>query len=232
MCIVDAEIDLAAKTTGAVVEAIAHESGALGPVRAYAEAVTVGIHYRYYPRVIRQALAAARRIEESGLPRRAYTDIPDPLLRSILEEGGTEDDPELQTRWANLLANLITERGAAVRRAFPRILSELEPVEALMLDGLVDHTTTGIPPTGSNNDIDVPAGYRQARFSNATLWKCAGGIRTPLDNLYRLQLLQPLWTQPVIGHSLEGLESQRVGARFTQLGWDFVQACRAPCETG
>jgi hypothetical protein len=52
------EIELAAKATGAVVEALAEKSGALKPARAYAEAITSGIHYHFYPRVVKQAMAA------------------------------------------------------------------------------------------------------------------------------------------------------------------------------
>jgi hypothetical protein len=163
------EVELAAKTTGAVVGALVEDSRALGPVREYAEAITSGIHYRYYPRVVRQAMAAAEKIERSGLPRRAYSVVPDRLLRAILEDGAMEGDESMQDRWENLLANALTSVSAEVRNAFPKILSELEPEDAAILDSAFDRSTT------------EPIGALQLRDTTDF---------TGLDNLKRLGLVE------------------------------------------
>lgn len=71
-------------------------------------------------------MAAAEKVRASGLSPSA---VSDKLLRAVLEDGATEDDPAMQDRWANLLANAGTG-SADIRAAFPKMLSELEPVEA------------------------------------------------------------------------------------------------------
>ncbi|HWW90436.1 MAG TPA: hypothetical protein VNY35_06635 [Solirubrobacteraceae bacterium] len=130
------EIELAAKSSAEVITALTEASGALGPSQEFWGALTNGIHYHFYPRVVKQAMAAAEKIEQSGLPRRAYSGIQDRLLRAILEGGSLENDEGMQARWANLLANALTESPAEVHVAFPGILSDLTPGEAAFLDAL------------------------------------------------------------------------------------------------
>jgi hypothetical protein len=74
---------LAAKSSAEVITALTDASGALGLSQEFWGAITSGIHYRFYPRVLKQAMAAAAKIEQSGLPRRAYAAIPDRLLRAV-----------------------------------------------------------------------------------------------------------------------------------------------------
>jgi hypothetical protein len=207
------EIELAAKATGAVVEALAEKSGALEPARAYAEAITSGIHYHFYPRVVKQAMAAAEKIKRSGLPRRAYAAIPDRLLKAILEDGSVEDNESMQDRWANLLANVLTEDSAEVRVAFPNILAELEPADAAALDALADRTSS--------------EAFRITKF---TLAECAsfGADPTGVENLNRLALLHYVRTMPTTVGSISDEGATIIAVRFTELGWAFVQACRTP----
>jgi hypothetical protein len=122
------------------VKALAEESGALEPVKEYGEYIARSFHYRHYPKLVARAQSAAEKIRQSGLPRRAFEEIPDPLLRAILVNGAEEDDPSMQERWENLLANAATVGDAEVRRAFPNVLSELEPSEAAQLEKYADET--------------------------------------------------------------------------------------------
>ena len=56
----------------------------------------------------------------------------------ILEAAASEDDESLSTKWAALLANSAAKAdGAASHPSFPRILSEIAPVEARFLDYLL-----------------------------------------------------------------------------------------------
>jgi hypothetical protein len=199
---VSEEIDLAAKTSAEVVSALAEASGALGPSQELWGAITSGIHYHFYPRVVRQALAAAEKIRGLDIPQRAYAEIPDKLLKAILEGGATEDDEGMQERWANLLANAIAKSPARVRLAFPRILLEIEPSEAAALDLLYEDD----PPFRTLiRDLDT----RISIFAEG------------LDNLVRLEVLRYTRDEGNLGGAPEGVES-------TDLGAEFVSACREP----
>jgi hypothetical protein len=57
----------------------------------------------------------------------------------------------MQDRWANLLANVLTEDSAEVRVAFPNILAELEPADATALDAVADRTSS------EASDLQIPA---------------------------------------------------------------------------
>ena len=61
-----------------------------------------------------------------------------PLLQAAADEGR----PELQARWAALLANAMTDDGRRVRRAFFETLAKMEPADAVLLDILVSPQVT------------------------------------------------------------------------------------------
>jgi hypothetical protein len=133
---VSEEIELAAKSTGAVVGALVDSSNALGPVREYANYLSGRVHLRHLPALVEHALAAAEKIKASGLPRRAWEELDEPLVTAILRGMAEESDPYLAAEWENLLANALTERSVSVRRVFPTILRDLEPEDAALLDTL------------------------------------------------------------------------------------------------
>lgn len=206
----DDGIKLAAETSGAVVKALAEESGVLEPAREYSEYIKSIIHYRHYPRLVARAIGAAKKIEESGLPRRAFTEVPDPLLRAILVSAAEEDEPTMQERWENLLANALTDDSADVKRAFPNVLRELEPVEAALLDRFADTATEETVRTTRFRIADAEIGL-------------AG-----LDNLVRLNLLEYARSTPTLLGSINIDRSNISEVMFTDFGWSFVQACRSP----
>jgi hypothetical protein len=206
------DVQLVAKTTGEVVKALAGESGALEPVKAYAEYIRGIVHYRHYPKLVARAMATAEKIERSGLPRRAFSEISDPLQCAILVNAAEEDEPTMQERWENLLANAVTVGSADVRRAFTTVLSDLEPAEAAQLDTYANETT--------------PEAFRVARFPISGAEAGAAG----LDNLVRVGLLDSagsFGTPP--GPSRVSYDRSNFReVMFTEFGWEFVHACRAP----
>jgi hypothetical protein len=209
------EIELASKSVGeaagAVAGALAERSGALEPAHELAKALTSSIHYRFYPRVIRQAIKAAERIEASGLPRQAFEALDDGLLRAILEGGATASDEDMHERWANLLANAVTSESPPIRRAFPSILSELEPRDALVLDQWASET--------SDERVFVDKFNTMAGERDAVL----------LNNLSRLELIEGVHSMPnTPGTVLLHPGTTLVGYSFTALGWAFIKACQAP----
>jgi hypothetical protein len=227
------EIELAAKTSAEVVTALTEASGALGPPQEFWGAITSGIHYRFYPRVIKQAQAAAEKIRDSGLPPRAYSEIPDMLLKAILEASSLETDENLQACWANLLANTLIEGAAHVDRAFPEILKQLEPIEAATLESLAERGQRtwlrGSRPrrerdTGAERVPDLQLLPRELKLLGIT-W-------SGLDNLVRLEILRYTHEMPNTPQNIADHMATTTGGTFTDFGWAFVQACRAPQAPG
>lgn len=119
------------------------------------------------------------------------------LLFAILDGSSKEDDEVMAERWARLLASAAT--GSSMHPAYPRILEDLTPFEAQLLDefdpnmGLLRPEQIG-PPDDQH--------------------RVAGG------NLLRLQLIPHLGWYSLNGKAyLPGL---------SDLGWDFVAKCRGP----
>lgn len=130
------ELDLAAKTSAEVVAALAEKSGVLAIPKAYANFIAARIRQWLYPRLVEGAMAAAEKIKASGLPPRAFAALDEPLITAILEGIAEESDPSLREAWENLLANAATDGSPEVRRAFPKILAELDPADAALLNNL------------------------------------------------------------------------------------------------
>ena len=105
--------------------------GLLAPIREFTGWVADFVRYHRAPHQARLLMRAAEKIKDCGLPALA---VEDKLLQKILTEGPMEDDPSMQERWVNLLANAGIVGDATVRAAFPGVLSELEPNEAALLD--------------------------------------------------------------------------------------------------
>jgi hypothetical protein len=197
------------EVTGAVGEVLAEKSGVLEPVKAIARALTTGIDAMFYPPLVTLCQWAASKIEEKGLRRAAIETLPFGLLRGILEGGAMEQDENMRERWANLLANAVTEGGVGVRRAFPGILGELEPRDALLLDELAEMLRTRDPPI-----LDV----RQAAIAQ----------RTSLDNLVRLELMRYAGDTPTFANGKRDPDAKSSEVTLTAFGLAFLQACREP----
>jgi hypothetical protein len=205
---VDEEVELAAKSVGAVVGALADNSNALGPVREYATYVEARLHLRHLPRLAERAMAVAEKIKESGLPRCAFEALDEPLVTAILEGMAEETSPDLQTAWENLLVNALTDDSSEVRRAFPEILRQLDPKDAQILDALARRTSDA---THLEDELDLDD--RDA---------------VSLDNLTALELVRPVYRTPTTVGSITIDPSTIAAYVFNERGWAFVKACRAP----
>lgn len=205
------DIDLT-RASAETVAALTEASGALEPSRHFWGALARRVDYFFWPRTVRQAKRAAELIEAFGLPRLAYDEIRrrDGLLGAILEGGAMEGDENMQERWAALLANALTSDSAEVRTAFPRILSELEPNEARLLDRLA----------ANKGDSRIPH-----RWAIAEL-----GVTEPdLENVERLELIRyELMHAPTYGDMTDLSQASREGFKLTPFGSVFVKACQVP----
>jgi Abortive infection alpha len=190
------------------IEAFAEATGALGPVRESTGWLGDVIRVRREAHLAKVLTKAAEKIKASGLPPHA---VRDKVLRAVVEDGSMEDDPSMQERWANLLANAATSGPASIRAAFPKILGELEPDEAALLDEFASRASE--------------KSFLEKKFSPEE--PGAGGQRPELDNLARLGLIQYLRTMPTTLGSISD-DGTISGVKFTRLGWEFAQACREP----
>jgi hypothetical protein len=90
------ELELAAKTSGEVVAALAEKSGALAIPQEYASYIASRIHLRHYPALVARAMAVAEKLRAAGLPRQAFSVLDEPLLTAILEGMAEETDAGLE----------------------------------------------------------------------------------------------------------------------------------------
>jgi hypothetical protein len=139
------------------------------------------------------------------------------LFFPILEAASIEDDDEMQTRWAALLANEATS-GGSVHPSFIDILKQLTPVDARLLADLCDWCE-------QKKTLKLILGNF---LTNPELRKLFDANHESLDNLVRLGLLQTdyeMREQPYeLGRPAQ-LESWYELSDFTVR---FVQACRGP----
>jgi hypothetical protein len=201
----------AAEELEPAVEAFADATGLLAPVREIALWATDLIRYRRAPHQARLLMSAAEKVKQSGLPPTA---VADKLLRAALEDGAMEDDPDMQDRWSNLLANAATDDSASVRASFARMLSDLEPREAATLEWM--------DATGKQNERHARSIFFSIGQCRETTGIGLGGI----DNLIRLGLarfaVNPHWDRLGQIWQTEG------EIEITSLGVELVEACRPP----
>jgi hypothetical protein len=127
----------------------------------FGPAVEVGEFLRDQVRFVRGMVQikmfkrASAYLDKQGIPpHQVSIKLLFPLLElSSLED---EDDDEMIDRWAALLANAAAgpDRGAAVLPSFARMLAELSPEEAVILDTLYrDARPSDVPSLHQINDI-------------------------------------------------------------------------------
>jgi len=146
--------------------------------------------------------------------------VPAKILFPLLDYGSREDpdDAEMVTRWAALLANAAAGdgAGAAVLPSFPRILSELSPEEAAILDLLYR----------DSNPERVPSLYR--RYPDDPEFQADGDplFYTRCFSLEGLGLLEASWENVQMGDTM--YEHKVSHLEGNALGLSFVLACTPP----
>jgi hypothetical protein len=204
------ELELAAKaieTITPAVEEFAEATGVLEPIRQLTTWAAEIIYYRRAPYKAKLILRAAEKIRATGLPASAVSDR---TLRAVLEDGALEDDPEMQDRWSNLLANEAI--GDRTPPSYLEILSALEPVEAQVLDSLV--TAEGRAKQGTISPEGL--GLSPSQF----------------DNLVRLGLIRFVPRMSASDLSMDFQQPVPTEMKVTSLPAKFVTACRDPVENG
>jgi hypothetical protein len=146
------------------------------------------------------------------------------LFFPILDAASIEDDDEMQTRWAALLANEATNSGV-VHPSYIEILRQLAPGDAQLLDRLCDwcerHKIHRI-----TNRYSIPINERD-REMVAILESCG----TSLENLIRLGLIQSGYNMPNRGYETNVPSDLDSWYEVSEFALRFVRACRAPADS-
>ncbi len=145
--------------------------------------------------------------------------IPGRILFPLAEAASNEDSPELQAKWAALLANSATDPDS-VLPAFPHVLKELSPIEARILDWLMDivaerssteerspHPSTSLADLTEQFSLDI----------NTALLLCT--------NLERLTLIKMIYSSAGITHP------NLFQILLSPFAMHLIRLCRPPVST-
>jgi len=166
---------------------------------------------------------AQKMLDDAGV---SPTSVPLKTLLPLLEGAALEEEDDLSTKWAALLANAATPNSPlAIYPSFPHILSQLSPRDARVLDEIYDLALRlGLVPGqwaergGKRESIMQVMGMSIEEFDLVT------------DNLIRLGLCSGQGTRlSFIDNKDQVFQLKDKGTiSITQLGYEFVTACRQP----
>lgn len=170
----------------------------------------------------RQNLMTVAALAAEHVGAREISAVPGRVLFPMLEAAGHEEQPDLQRKWAALMASAATAPDS-VPPAFPKILSELSSLEAKMLDA--SRRLDRRHPRSVNTDDGpklselIPAGTTPTQ------------TRIALANLIRLGLLgMDLMPEDVDMFRDDDERFFKQSTRLTGYGAAFIDACTPPNE--
>jgi predicted transcriptional regulator len=181
-------------------------------------------------------LKTTRMLRDAGIDPRA---VPPRLFLPIVENASVQDDDDLHTRWAALLANAATTPNL-VHPSYIEVLRQLSPKDAELLDKLYDSCVSKGNRSVQRWDRSISLAERDRRtaagenpeeqFQNLTR---LGLIATEYDlNANKIKVKMP---RGGVAGVLSG--GAQVNAKLdtydylTDFAMRFVQACRAPAVT-
>jgi hypothetical protein len=142
----------------------------------------------------------------------------------LLDAATLEDDPGMSDRWAALLANAADPQADEIPPSFPRILSELTPQEAQLLDAYDRDAGSEDAGTFGGPSLVTPGLTTRAAKSRDPEY-------VALDNLMRNRLIKPVEREFGIGdESGTYLMDSRDDLEITALGAAFVRACHRKAD--
>jgi hypothetical protein len=171
------------------------------------------VAYWRFKNKVNLVLKAKAFLESKGIqPKQLLPKVVAPLL----EAGSLEEDEDMKSRWAALLASAATDP-ISVPPFYPKILSELSSSEARILEWMAERTEQQIGWVLSGQEIRTKFLIMPPQYE------------VLMGNLVRLNLCSPLLGSGTMGKDYVGAEDwppyQQV--QFTRLGYSFVKACQA-----
>lgn len=162
-------------------------------------------------------LQAKTFLEQKGIhPRK----VPLKTIAPLLEHSSWEEDSDMQTKWASLLANAANPNYSYdIHSTYVDVLNQLSPLEGRLLDLLFDEYER------------TPSDKNFAFFSKEKICQAMNVSSEKFDiligNLFRLNLLQPpashggvsIGNYPIVLRTYDLIQ-------LTPLGCDFVIHCR------
>ena len=177
-----------AKTAGKAIDRVGQLGDFLGKV--FGELIEDGVgvvadRVKYYR--IERTLLLRDKVEKKLKDKGISTTIPVPprIGVKLIEEATVSDTDELHTKWANLLTNAMDPNfKGKVKRSYVSILSDIEPIDAHILDVVIGEYRS-IPEANRENTL----------FDRSKLVQNLGikpdDCEVSLRNLMRLGLIKP-----------------------------------------
>ena len=173
----------------------------------------------------------ADRVEAIHLQRKLTGAIPIPARIAIplLDSASKEDDESIQELWAGLIANgTDPEKRLVIKKVFIEILSQVEPLDARLMQYLWTQWSSGRATAPDGPAADCLDELVQ------TLAVDADELRLSLQNLYRLGCVKHFGSTrtthggigrvPSSGLDVSG--DPQIGYGLTNIGYLLVEACR------
>lgn len=149
--------------------------------------------------------------------------IPLKTLAPLLEHSSWEENPDMQTKWASLLANAANPNYSYdIHPTYVEILNQLSSLETKLLDSLFNEYERTF---ADKKHVLLFSKEKICQAMNIPSEK----LDILIDNLFRLNLLQPpasydgisIGKYPIVLRTHEVIQ-------LTPLGRDFVRHCRFP----
>lgn len=185
----------------------------------------VARHYRF-KLALKMLQKTQRMLREAGIAPQA---VPPRLFLPIMDGASIEDDEDLHSRWAALLANAATSP-TLVHPSYVEILKQLTPEDARLLDKLHDSCKAKRSRTVTPWVDLITYAERERRVAEGE------NPEVPFQNLLRLGLVETVYT--IDSSKIKVRLTQGRSAKFegdldshyelTESADAFVQACRAP----
>jgi hypothetical protein len=191
----------------------------------------VARHYRY-KLAVKMYQKTERMLTDAGINPHA---VPPRLFLPMIENASMQDEEDLHTRWAALLANAAASPDS-VHPSFIEVLRQLTPKDAKLLDDLYDSCA-------GKRDRTVQPWVTQISYAESQRRKAEGeNPKESFDNLIRLGLIATEYelddSKVEVRLPTSGVGGVLAGARvkakldsddyLTDFAIRFVQACRAP----
>ncbi len=162
---------------------------------------------------------AKKIIENLGLRTKK---TPLKLIVPLLDFGSLEEDETIQQKWANLLANAMAGN-IEVKVSYIKILNELSPIEASILDKIYEDGTT------REKDYEKMKELQYDKDKICTIFSLLPSqFDLMIEKLFSLGVCQqPGSTGITFGTARVALRTTEV-FELTSLGIEFIKACRSP----
>lgn len=187
--------------------------------------------YRY-GRQLEMVRKAEKMAKEAGFTPKA---VPIKLLFPLLDGASLEEDEDLHTMWAALLANAADPNFSnRVKVAFADVLGKLSSDDAAILHNLAkwiepDPKKDG-PMESTELGMEDAVYYAISEDLNLTYPKNEGNVRfsVPMENLLRLRLLALYPAMTYRNNIEQTVNSHDYKLFMTSFGREFIRACQPP----